>query len=1252
MSRLTRIQDALRTIDPGAFQQLCDELLFAMGYRGVTQTGTVAGTNKVARGTPDTRFIAPDGRFVFAEYTTQQSRVFEKLRRDVGKCFDPSHSGVPTSSLAEIVLAHTSKLEAFEDLALRQEIEAHGAKATILGLSDLAFELRNHPALARDHLGIAVDTGQILSSRDFTRTYQRNQLATPIDTEFAFRTDEIAAALAALQSSAIVVVSGQAGVGKTRFALEVARKYAELEPEVALSCLYNHGVEMFEDLLTHYAGPGRHLVFVDDANRLGGFESILSVLRSLGPTTEVRVIATVRDYASKKVLRTAGAFGTIAEIKLEPMSKTEVRDLVKCTHDITDHLLLDRIATLARGNPRLAVMAARAARNKETFAQIHDASTLYESYFASVERDLGSLASPHLVAVAGVVALFRTIDRRNQPFMAALELGLGLSESVLWERIRELHELEIVDLHENEVAKASDQVLATYLMYLCFFKTRVLPFGSVLRSFFPRYRDRIMDSLHPIAEAFTGDDVISKVRADVSQARGDCLARGDDAGLMHLFDAFGAVEPTATLQFATARIGALPAAGEVPADFAKIEAQSFLSRPSIPTILVAFRSAEEDDLHGAIELLLRYVEKVPEHAGQVAHVLGEDFGIDERSYRRDYEREEAVVNALVRRTHGSPLFARLLLHVAGEYLQVEFVKTRAEGRDKLTMNRFVTPQTPALLRLRATIWRGVLPLARDLRYRREVLAILRDQRGVSLLGGEREIMGAEAELLQALLVDHLDATVYEECAAVRDYANALHRANASAAGALRARFCAHETLMVADVLSGFHVQRSERSWEQQQIAWRQGVHAHVANFDLDGYERLLACVPEILRAGEQPGSGFRIQVGVNEALLYAASATPDVFVELVRRCILGGNAVGVEPWGVAAQLTRILGASEGLELVTTGSYALKASWTFAVLFALSPSDAANSHVDLLCELYATVPTSELPFDIRQWAKFCGLHPGVVPRLLSVLLERATRERECVAAMRCLFMSFDAGEARALQAIAETDRHLAVEAYFTYLAWDAHGDFNGAALDFFIDLDRGVIDRLSDFVVRDGEESRGRERSYASLWKRADYATTVRQLILTTFDKLVAAAVRWLHLPRGLLLERVDEEFADPQLRARQDEVLCTMLRDDSGARPGLASALFEAICHFSVNRRLRLIRVQVDVDPQFESFRSLSLESSSMSWSGSRIPLLQERAEFWRLLRADLGGLELLEHRAFVEERLRRAEAEIVDARREEFLGD
>jgi hypothetical protein len=85
MSKLTQIQQELRAIDQAAFQQLCDALLYAKGYGRITQTGTALGANKVAAGTPDTRFTLPDGRFVFVEYTTQQTRVCAKLLEDIQK---------------------------------------------------------------------------------------------------------------------------------------------------------------------------------------------------------------------------------------------------------------------------------------------------------------------------------------------------------------------------------------------------------------------------------------------------------------------------------------------------------------------------------------------------------------------------------------------------------------------------------------------------------------------------------------------------------------------------------------------------------------------------------------------------------------------------------------------------------------------------------------------------------------------------------------------------------------------------------------------------------------------------------------------------------------------------------------------------------------------------------------------------------------------------------------------------------------
>ena len=57
MSKLTDIKYRIDQMDGGEFQNLCDEYLTCRGYRAQYQFGMKTGTNKTAKGNPDTYFI-------------------------------------------------------------------------------------------------------------------------------------------------------------------------------------------------------------------------------------------------------------------------------------------------------------------------------------------------------------------------------------------------------------------------------------------------------------------------------------------------------------------------------------------------------------------------------------------------------------------------------------------------------------------------------------------------------------------------------------------------------------------------------------------------------------------------------------------------------------------------------------------------------------------------------------------------------------------------------------------------------------------------------------------------------------------------------------------------------------------------------------------------------------------------------------------------------------------------------------------
>ena len=196
MSKVNQIQNALLEIEGGRFQKLCDAFLKAKGFGAINSLGSVIGKDKTRIGTPDTFIRQADQKLIFAEYTTQQIGTAKKFIEDLNKCFEETKTGVPLTDISQIIFCHSSILDAAEENTLVKMAKDKGVIATIYGLEAISFDLyQEHPGLAKDFLGVEIDTGQILSPEGFVENYDSNKLATPLRTEFLYREDDIKHAL-------------------------------------------------------------------------------------------------------------------------------------------------------------------------------------------------------------------------------------------------------------------------------------------------------------------------------------------------------------------------------------------------------------------------------------------------------------------------------------------------------------------------------------------------------------------------------------------------------------------------------------------------------------------------------------------------------------------------------------------------------------------------------------------------------------------------------------------------------------------------------------------------------------------------------------------------------------------------------------------------------------------------------------------------------------------------------------------------
>ncbi len=522
MAKINQIQNALKELDGGAFQKLADSYLLRKGYPQINPIGSVAGSNKVRKGTPDTLIPTSDGKYVFGEYTTISSdKVYSKFSDDIAKCLDEDKTGIATTKIKEIVLCYTSDLSAKEIDNLREQCEESKINLNLFGLGAISYDLlEKHPGIAKDYLGIEVDTGQIVSLDEFVTQYERNKLATTLQTEFHFREDEKKELISLIQDNSLVIISGQAGVGKSRIAIECYRQFIKENKSYKAFCIFNQGIDLFEDIKSYFSDSGDFIIFVDDANRISGFQYIVHLLQTKRSDQNFKILVTVRDYALDKIKEICQPIGGGAEITINPFTDEEIKKLLQDEFEINNHLYLDRIVDIAQGNPRVAVMAAQVAKESNTLESIRDVTELYDKYYSSIKTDLEALEDGDILKVAGIVAFFRNVDRTNDALMSTIKNVFGISADNFWKASKKLHDMEVLDMFENEVVKVSDQVLSTYLFYLVFFKEKLIDFSILINELFPQYKQRLIDAINPILNTFNFDEVKKIMESEVDKVWG------------------------------------------------------------------------------------------------------------------------------------------------------------------------------------------------------------------------------------------------------------------------------------------------------------------------------------------------------------------------------------------------------------------------------------------------------------------------------------------------------------------------------------------------------------------------------------------------------------------------------------------------------------------------------------------------------------------------------------------------------------
>lgn len=188
-----------------------------------------------------------------------------------------------------------------------------------------------------------VSTKQILKLNEFIDVYQYSKFATPLDIDLFGRENEKKEIIEKLNSNNFLIVSGKAGIGKTKIVIESIQNYAK-DYNYEIVCIYNRGADLFEDINTFFQGNKKYLIFIDDVNRIhSALDYLLQVYPEKIANNTFKIIMTVRDYAKEKIIDILSSRKfTFDEIIINKLEKNYIEDIIKKDFKITNSTFADK----------------------------------------------------------------------------------------------------------------------------------------------------------------------------------------------------------------------------------------------------------------------------------------------------------------------------------------------------------------------------------------------------------------------------------------------------------------------------------------------------------------------------------------------------------------------------------------------------------------------------------------------------------------------------------------------------------------------------------------------------------------------------------------------------------------------------------------------------------------------------------------------------------------------------------------------
>lgn len=495
--KTVEIEKALMNIDPISFERMIGDMvpyickLKTSNSTHIEKIGVKHGEMRTIKGTPDI-FIVSDTQNIAVQCSVDK-KIEQKIYNDIEKCI--KEFSKKDLVLNKIVFCCNRNIKIELINKIKEELSKNDIAFEFVGLDDLTEIIYlQSPFIANDYLDVKFSDGTLktLSSYKESKSYKEEH-----NCSFYYR-DEDKIQLLSKISKGSVIVYGKAGDGKTRFVLEVAEQWKQQSNKREVFILNNNSFDISNDFSRMLANTEvEYLLLIDDINRLSIFDRVLSFIKE---KDNVKIVATVRDYALKSITTVYGSL--FDKFELKPLTNEEIKNIIQKEYEIRQHKYLEYILSVSKGNLRFAILASKTILQKpDSFPQIKD---ILENHFTKIFKDINEvifMRNENLIKTLGILSFFQKLylNDKDETLLNKILTTFKLKKEDFLYAISYWDSKEIIKLiYDANIAVMEDQILRTYLFNYVFIEKKILNLKDLLINFLSTHRGNIVDSINSI----------------------------------------------------------------------------------------------------------------------------------------------------------------------------------------------------------------------------------------------------------------------------------------------------------------------------------------------------------------------------------------------------------------------------------------------------------------------------------------------------------------------------------------------------------------------------------------------------------------------------------------------------------------------------------------------------------------------------------------------------------------------------------